>query len=561
MADLEEVDLTGGTAPEDGRLRSPEGPQGASPEDIRRALRSQPKPTAPREYDVEEADFWQTRYLPRGSVIEFINPYSKESSPPKVAVMILKTESDLNGIWVHVQLLGAATESEKKEAAKFFKSSEPQIHICYTTDGECPVAEDQGLHLKKFTWFPPGDFTAPYLTSYAKKQVGKGKKMSLEEDEALDKRAEEEKGGAGGKTSAVERRLSALRTRTKGTHRVTFADREELLPTQREDVFRDRGGAGNVGRAPPSSSRAVVPLKRVKEEALVVSDATDTETKGKKKKSKGKDLGQTLAQAAKMRTAKDEDKPRKRSRSRSRGRRRRRKKRHSSGSDSSDGSSRGEVSSEDSLVAPLKKRSQRTPGSVFQMLEMTAIEKLSADGIIEEGYEAAGLRSQRPKLLTYYQLCLKPNLDSRSRDCKELAVLSRSLDLLRSGRLAELADVLAARLLAVDTATKQGWNTARHLEVYAEEDEASVPPHVLLEAQRHARQVEKAGGKGSWIRQSPWSSGDWSYENRGKGKSKEGKGKNKKGKGKGKGGKNPWTPWNPDKEKPGEKGKKVEGET
>ena len=46
----------------------------------------------------------------------------------------------------------------------------------------------------------------------------------------------------------------------------------------------------------------------------------------------------------------------------------------------------------------------------------------------EEGYESASLRGQRPKLLTYFQLCLKPHLDVRSRDCRELAV-TRSLDL------------------------------------------------------------------------------------------------------------------------------------
>lgn len=51
--------------------------------------------------------------------------------------------------------------------------------------------------------------------------------------------------------------------------------------------------------------------------------------------------------------------------------------------------------------------------------------------------------------------------------------------------------------MAVDVATRQGWNTARHLEVLGEEDDTSAPPHILLSAQKHARQVEKAGGKGS----------------------------------------------------------------
>ena len=62
-----------------------------------------------------------------------------------------------------------------------------------------------------------------------------------------------------------------------------------------------------------------------------------------------------------------------------------------------------------------------------------------------------------------------------------------------------------------------------------------MPPHILLSAQRHQRQVEKAGGKGSWpkMTQSSWS--DWQTDARPKGKAKGDKGKGKRGKGKGKG--------------------------
>jgi hypothetical protein len=160
------------------------------------------------------------------------------------------------------------------------------------------------------------------------------------------------------------------------------------------------------------------------------------------------------------------------------------------------------------------------------MLEESAVERLSPDGVVEEGYESAGLRGQRPKLLTYFQLCLKPHVDVRSRGCRELAV-TRSLDLLREGRLTELADVLAGRLMAVDTAGRQGWNTAKHLEVCCEEDEGVAPSHVLLAAQRHARQVEKAGGKGSWPRSGGWGSSDWAQETKGKGQNQGCKGQDK----------------------------------
>ena len=214
-------------------------------------------------------------------------------------------------------------------------------------------------------------------------------------------------------------------------------------------------------------------------------------------------------------------------------------------------------------MAPLRKRSQRSPGSVYKMLEELAVERLSVDGVVEEGYEALGLRGQRPKILTYFQLVLKPQMDSKGRDCKELAMLARSLDLLRDGRLAELADVMAARLMAIHTATKQGWQTARHLEVFAEEDDSAAPPHVLLSAQRHARQVEKAGGKGSWPSRSPWQGGEWAYDNgpKGKGKEQKGKGKKGKGKGKGKGQKGQWSAWVDQGERGGgDKSKKAEAE-
>lgn len=120
--------------------------------------------------------------------------------------------------------------------------------------------------------------------------------------------------------------------------------------------------------------------------------------------------------------------------------------------------------------------------------------------------------------------------------------------MLKEGKLDSLSDLLAARLIAVETATKQGWSTARHLEIFDGEEEGTAPAHILLAAQKHGKQVEKAGGKGSWPRASNWSS-SWSGEGQNKGKGKESKGKGKKGKPKGKWNKG-WQPWgSSDKEK------------
>lgn len=179
----------------------------------------------------------------------------------------------------------------------------------------------------------------------------------------------------------------------------------------------------------------------------------------------------------------------------------------------------------------MKKKAQKSPGSVFKLLEDQAIEQLAQEGILEEDFMTD---SRRPKMFTYFQLALRPRLDVKSRDCREISLLAKCLDMLREGRLANLADVLAARLLAVETATRQGWATAKHLEVFGADEEGSVPPHLLLAAQKHQRQVEKAGGKGSWPKGGSWGWAESSSEPRPKGKGKDGKGKGKKGKGKNK---------------------------
>ena len=201
-------------------------------------------------------------------------------------------------------------------------------------------------------------------------------------------------------------------------------------------------------------------------------------------------------------------------------------------------------------MPPLKKKSAKDPGSVFKMLEVQARDHLSQ---LEEEEEAVS-SSTKGRIFAYFQIVLKPQLDARSRDCKEIAMLAKSLDLLKAGKLSELADVLAARLIAVDISTKQGWGMAKHLEVHQMEDEGVAPTHVLLAAQRHARQVEKAGGKRSWPKQGGWGWDSWQSDNRGKGKGKEQKGKGKKGKGKQKQQKGGWDGWqNDSKEKTGPK--------
>ena len=179
---------------------------------------------------------------------------------------------------------------------------------------------------------------------------------------------------------------------------------------------------------------------------------------------------------------------------------------------------------------------------MLRLLEQQAFEYLSQDGLLDEEDYGAELGRNRPRLTTYFQIALRPKLDPKARDCRELALLAHALDLLREGKLDELADVLAARLIAIETAQKQGWSTAQFLEIHTGEDQGTVPPHILLAAQKHSRQVEKAGGKGSWPRSSGWSS-EWQTDGSHNLKGKPAKGKGKKGKGKNTSGKGKWAGW------------------
>lgn len=216
---------------------------------------------------------------------------------------------------------------------------------------------------------------------------------------------------------------------------------------------------------------------------------------------------ETLVQAASSRQKRESLLGKKRSRSRSR-KKKKKKKRKSSSSSQGSQSEKEEESSSDDLVAPLKKRSRREPGSVFSMLESQAAEHLAQDGVLEA--EDPKARS-KARMYSYCQQGLRPMLNPQSRDCKEISMLAGSLDF-------QLPD---------------WWHYARHLEIQQAEEDGPVPTHVLLQAQRHGRRVDKAGGKGSCIR-SEWSA-SWRSSQGEKGKGKGKKGKTKKGKDKGKG--------------------------
>ena len=132
------------------------------------------------------------------------------------------------------------------------------------------------------------------------------------------------------------------------------------------------------------------------------------------------------------------------------------------------------------------------------------------------------------KMSSYFQIVARPQLHGKIRD-------ARCVDLLKAGRLPELGDSLAGRFLAVESAALTNiWQDAQHLEVIPTRHAGLAGPAVLLQAQKHARQVEKAAGRTPWKR-NPYSGGSGGgAQNGGAAQGDEkggGAGKGKKGKG------------------------------
>ena len=108
------------------------------------------------------------------------------------------------------------------------------------------------------------------------------------------------------------------------------------------------------------------------------------------------------------------------------------------------------------------------------------------------------------------------------------------IDGIRGGRLLEALDALAGRFIAVEAATHDGWNIAKHLEVAVPSEQAIAPAELQLAARRHNNLVSRAQGfegKGTWRYAAGgrgWGSGGGGREDnkgwwRSKGSGKDGK--------------------------------------
>ena len=318
--------------------------------------------------------------MPAGSVILFPAGFVEESAEGACAVLVKERESLPDGIWLKVRCLGTEVKEVYADTAKFFKKGRVYVHLCYGERGSCPLLEEEGCHIDSFDWFPPGSFDAKWLSSSARKAVKDGPKMAAEEKTAT---------AAAGPPRTAFTTLEDRLKRLKEARHVTFAG--DQAPSRRPagggNLETSRGGTG-LGRAGHlSAPLALTDTRKVKEEAIPIESDSD-KPKKKKKKKKAKDVEDRLARAVSDRRRREEKAVKKRSRSRSRRGRRhgKRKHRHRSDSRSRSGESRSRESSSSSasLVPPLKKKSQKEPGSVLRLLESQVVEHLAQEGVLEE---------------------------------------------------------------------------------------------------------------------------------------------------------------------------------
>lgn len=225
--------------------------------------------------------------------------------------------------------------------------------------------------------------------------------------------------------------------------------------------------------------------------------------------------------------------------------------------DEGDESSSPQSDSDVSCEAPLRRRAAKAPGSVMKMLVKHVQEQMDQGALAEASSKGGDLVTGGIKIATYFALLIRPYYPVGSPLLRELYALAQTMDLLRSGKLPEAADALAARFVSVHTALAEGnWSTASQLEMYPLEPVTSTSTSTLLEAQRHKRLILKSqgytGGYRYWGGATGKGRGNFEKGRKGDGPFKG------KSKGRGKGNKDASgakgeNPWKSNKEDPGKK--------
>ena len=227
----------------------------------------------------------------------------------------------------------------------------------------------------------------------------------------------------------------------------SHAPAEDPAATPRAGALRKRGDQLSVVETPLRKDR-------IKEEPISVDSDVEVvrERKSKKKKKKPEAVGETLALIS-------PDKERQTREEETNGEESVRRPRQEAESEEDEVKQRREFARgfERRLVEPVAATSSQKEvderiGSVYKVLVAQAAEQLAQEGLDQD-----------------------PALDGRATGSK----VTRT-----------------TRVEAVVGSEEQGCKRASHA--------GESPPHILLAAMRHQKQVEKAGGKGSWGRSQNW---------------------------------------------------------
>ena len=370
--------------------------------------------------------------------------------------------------------------------------------------------------------------------------------------------------------AGLKARLSALKPRelgqpVLGDRQVHFKEDAAHEGACVEVPHQDRGlpargvltHSEEPSGAQASSSRSATLEKIAKKRGLsgvlvaqaaeAVTRKTSSEKRGEAKKQKKKDEGPAKALLTLLVGKKKKKKKERKKKKAKKGERRVRRTAGGDGdsggsddsSDSTTSSSSEESEDEEEeeqvgrLQPPLKRKSDRRPGSVLALL-LQRVEEQMAD--VHGDREEAISITEGSRLLSYFTVILRPAHYATSKEMRELHMLSIVLDQLRQGLLGRATDTLAAR----------------YLSIHPQVNSAGPPPELQLAARRHARLVDRSlgrpSGQGRWQPSFLQSGqGDWqggAFRSRDpKGKDKKGKGKSadktvasKRGKGRGSGG-------------------------
>ena len=463
---------------------------------------------------LQPESFWEDAPVQPGCILDI--PVSQEvagvAEPGCLIVFVQEVEYRSPGCWARVRFLGGEPGWARAEGIKVFSRERRCLHLCRGGVDACEVAGEKGYHVELFGVYPPGRPPPPFV------EKAKVKEWSKLYQDLVGGGGPDGAEGAGPEEKAPSPEVEAL-------------DRISALRKRLQSLPSGGGGAvASAAAGPPMPPRVsfsptpqmIEPRSTVKAEkkaSLIIPVPSDSEGEEARPRRKKSSMADALAEAVAQRARGADTGSRQGA------------ERNSSRSSSSE----GQTSSSSSLIPPLQKKARKDPGSVLRLILSNVSEAL-AEAAVTTAPGEGQLQGRANQLSSYFQIVAKPQMGGKVRDLRELETLARCLDHLKSGRLAELGDALAGRFLAVESAAiTNNWQDAQHLEVVPTRHAGLAPPSVLLQAQRHTRQVERSLGKNQWKRPVPYT--PQPREGGGE-KGGNGKGKGARGQGKGKFGKN-----------------------